>query len=54
MCPGVTVIVGGVVLKLQLFCMRSEHRMNDENMRGQEPGHWGMEKTIGRGGAWPQ
>lgn len=43
-CPGVTVIVGGVVLKLQLFCVRSEHRRNDENMRGQEPGHWGLEK----------
>lgn len=45
-CPGVTVIVGGVVLKLQLFCRRSEHRLNDENMRGQEPGHGEWKRQL--------
>lgn len=42
--PRVTVIVGGMVLKLQLFCVSSEHRQNDEKMRGQERRLWELEK----------
>lgn len=36
--------MGGVVLKLQLFCVSSEHRQNDEKMRGQERRLWELEK----------
>lgn len=39
----------GVVFKLQLICMRQEHRWSDDCVRGQEPEPWGMEKTVAEG-----
>lgn len=48
---GVTKVMGSMILKLQLICMRWEHTKYGSK-RGQEPEHW--KKTPGREEAWPQ